>query len=220
MPLFNCIFMLKLNKIKSIVFATAFASFIPFISYQDSHAETNIAIADTNRIMETSLAYKDIVKQLEKKYEDYKDSIQKIEAQLKKRYQELEAQKNALSKEAFDTKNEELEKDANELRRKSYNERNILEKAQVEAIQKLSDKVLEIAQSKAKNLGYNLVFDKGAAVYADEKLDITSTILEDLDKNLPTVSVDFESARKGAENTVEETKEKVSKGSVASKEKK
>lgn len=206
MRYFNYIFMLKLNKIKSFAILAACTATFMFGTYSAAHADTNIAVADTSRIMETSLAYKDILKQLEKKYDAYRESIQKSEAQLKKKYQEIEAQKSALSKEVFEAKSEELEKDANDLRRRSYNERNILEKAQIDSLQKLNDKILEIIQTKAKNVGYTLIIEKNATPYSDDKLDLTSAILEDLDKALPTIQVDFEAARKGAEAVEENAK--------------
>ena len=192
--------MIKLTQCKSVILAAALTAMVAFYPCKYSYADTNIAVADTTRIMETSLAYKDIVKQLEKKYEGYRESIQKSEAQIKKKNQEVEAQKSALSKEAFEAKNEELAKDAAELQRRSYNERNILEKAHADSVQKLGDKVLDIIQSRAKSMSYNLILDKNSSSYDDEKLDITASDLEDLDKALPTVQVDFEAARKGAES--------------------
>ncbi len=164
------------------------SSFMTTIAY----AEDKIAIVETRKVVETSLAYKDISTQIQKKNDEFRDEIQKEETSLKKKYQELETKKNALSQEAIDKKNEAISKEVAELQKRSYNQHSSLEDAYRNSTQVVVDKTMDIVKKQASKKHYNLVIEKAAAVYSDEALDITDVILEELNKALPNVEVKFE----------------------------
>jgi Skp family chaperone for outer membrane proteins len=156
-------------------------------------ADNKITVVETRKIIENSVAYAEIMKQVQKKNEQFREEIQKSEGDLKKKYQELETKKNALSQDAIDKKNDEISKEVAELQKKSYGQHSTLEEAHRNATQILVDKTTEIVKTQAEKNGYEIVIEKAAVFYSDAKLDITDAVLEELNKALPTVEVKFQS---------------------------
>ncbi len=159
------------------------------LTYAD---EQKITVVETRRIIESSTAHNDILKQVQKKNEQFRDEIQKSESELKRKYQELETKKNALSQDAIDKKNDEISKEVAELQKRSYGQHTALEDAYRNATQILVDKTSEIVKAQAQSKGYQMVIEKGAIIYSDKSLDITDTILDEVNKTMPSVEVKFE----------------------------
>lgn len=159
-----------------------------------SYAEIKISVVETRKIMENSIAHNDILSQIQKKNEEFRDGIQKAEAILKKKYEDFETKKNALSDKAADEKREEMSKEVAELQRKSYSQHASLDDAYRGATQLVVDKTSEIVKKHAEKNGYALVLEKAVSVYSDSTLDITEAILEELNKTLPKVEVKFQNA--------------------------
>lgn len=157
-----------------------------------SHADEKIAVVDTRKVIESSVAYSDISSQIQKKNDEFRDEIQKEETSLKKQYQDLETKKNALSQEAIDKKNEAISKEVAELQKRSYNQHSSLEGAYRNATQVVVDKTMDLVKKQAEKNKYSVVIEKAAAIYYDEKLEISDIVLEELNKALPKVEVKFE----------------------------
>lgn len=155
-------------------------------------SEIRIATIDTQKVVEGSLAYKNIFSQLDEKQKQSRDSIQKEESKWKAKYTALEAQKNVLSKEALDARGAEIDREAESLRKFSYAERAIWEHAFSESMKVVIDKLGEIVKKYAESNGYDMVIERGAASYSKDSLSITPTVLEQLNKELPAVKVHFD----------------------------
>lgn len=154
-------------------------------------AETRIAIIHGRWAMANSAAYKDVISQIQKKQEASGEAIQKIDSKLKKKYQELETQKKVLTQSALDKKKEELAKETEALQKLTREEGAILEMAYSESMSQLNDKVLEIVKAQSEKDGYDMVIDSSVTLYAKESLDITKKAVSQLDKELPTINIDF-----------------------------
>ena len=154
-------------------------------------AETKIGFVETRKVIENSIAHVNILDQVQKKNESFRDAVQKSEADLKKKYNDLETKKNALSQEAIDKKNEEISKEVAELQKKSYSQHSSLEDAYRNATQVVVDKTNEIVKKHAEKNSYNAILEKAAAVYSDSSLEVTEVVLEELNKVLPKVEVKF-----------------------------
>lgn len=175
-----------------------------------SSDDLKVAVFDRGKIIDSSLAYSEILKQVQKKQEEFKNGIQKSEGELKKKYQDLEAKKNALSEKAMSEKNDEINNEVADLQRRSYEQYRAIEDAHRNATESLFDKTSEIVQSQAKQQGYQLVVDKAAAVYTDTSLDITDKILAELNKTTPTLEVKFVEQGKKVKEKAQNLKERVS----------
>ena len=159
-------------------------------------ANTKIAVVETRKVIETSTAHQNILSKNLKKNDEYRDSVQKEEAKLKEKYKNLEGKKNALSAEALEKKNEEMGAEVAELQKTSYKQHAALEDAYRNATQDLMDKTSDIIKAQAEKNHYNIVLEKGAAPYSDESLEITQTIIDQLNKETPTVTVTFDNSEK------------------------
>jgi Skp family chaperone for outer membrane proteins len=173
-------------------FAISLVTLASISLYTTCYAETKIGFVETKRLIESSTAHANILDQVQKKNESFRESVQKSEADLKKKYQDLETKKNALSQEAIDKKNEEISKEVAELQKKSYSQHSSLEEAYRMATQLVVDKANEIVKKYAEKNGYNAVLEKAAAVYSEQSLEVTDVILDELNKTLPKVEVKFE----------------------------
>ena len=57
------------------------------------------------------------------------------------------------------------------------------------ALNKVQKAMLPIIAKLTKNEGYNVVVDKSQVLFAKKSLDITSVVITELNKSLPTVKV-------------------------------
>jgi Skp family chaperone for outer membrane proteins len=173
-------------------FAVSVVTIASIFAATVSAAETKIGFVETRKVIESSTAHANILEQVQKKNEIFRDAVQKSEADLKKKYQDLETKKNALSQEVIDKKNEEISKEVAELGKKTYSQHALLEEAYRNATQIVVEKANEIVKKYAEKNSYNAVLDKGAAVYSDSSLNITEVVLEELNKVQPKVEVKFD----------------------------
>ncbi len=201
----------KINKllkqalvIKSLFAVTLLTGAISFVSLSNAsddkkveavaahNVPTNaIAVIDVQLIFEKSLAAPKIREQVETKAETFKKDSSKKEEYFKKKFEELEKQKSVLAKEAFELKSNDLSKEFSDAQKKVQEDRGVLEKAYVDAMQQVEATIVEIVKEEAKKFGLKLVVHKGQTVYADDALDITQKVLEAVNKKLPSVTVKF-----------------------------
>ncbi|WP_339041261.1 OmpH family outer membrane protein [Candidatus Lariskella endosymbiont of Hedychridium roseum] len=157
-----------------------------------SQSNCKIAIIDTRQFMEKSLASQSMNKQVEQKADEYKKNAIKIQEKLQKKFQEIEAQKSTLSKEALTKKNEALAQEAESYQKSVYAERISLDKAFNDAMVIYENKIHDIVAKYAEENGIMLVITKEAALYNVNSIEITDVILEQLNKEMTDIKVNFE----------------------------
>lgn len=159
----------------------------------DSYAADKeiIATVDSQEVAEKSTAVQKIKEQLEKKSSEFNKEWKQKEEYFKKKYAELEKQKSVLSKEAQDKQSDDLSKEFSDAQKKHIDNQKILEKAYTEAMQQVDKTFNEIVKEEATKQGVKIVFYKVQLIYSDLSLDITSKIIEGLNKKLPNVTVKF-----------------------------
>lgn len=149
----------------------------------------SVAVVDTQIIFEKSTAIQKIKEQLDKKAEEFKKDSTDKEAYFKKKYEELEKQKSVLAKDAFEKKNADLSKEFGDAQKKVQENRGSLDKAYMEAMQQFEKTLGDIVKEEANKVGTKIVLAKMQALYADPALDITTPVLESLNKKLPSITV-------------------------------
>ncbi|MBA8667142.1 OmpH family outer membrane protein [Holosporaceae bacterium 'Namur'] len=157
----------------------------------DNFEGNRIAVVDFQKIDNESKAVKSIREQADKKWDAAKKEAADKEKELKKKFSELENNKRKLSKDAYDQEEEKLGREAEGFQKKSYEKRMKIERATAEAMAQVEKTIREIIQKKAKEESYTLILYKMSTIYSNERLDITSGILAELDKALPKVEVKF-----------------------------
>ncbi len=194
-------FHIKAALTAAVVAAALFCNLQASASDKDA-TNKSVLVIDGSKIVSKSSAYKNLSQQIDNKRNEYKDIIHKQERILAKAQQELEAQKNAISAEAFATKSKELEKNMSNLQQDTMMKQAILNLAAKNAEQEIINKVSSAVEKEAKARGYAIVIDKGATLYASSEMDITDKIITELNSTLPNAKVDFQAAAKTVEESV------------------
>ncbi len=143
--------------------------------------------------LDKSAALKSIVDQLQKKRTEVQKELAADEKRLKAEDQILSEQQKKLSEKEFATKRQDFEKRVHEIQTKLEIRRMQMEIAFEEAKKKVYDAFLKAADEVKKEIGCNIILYKETIVTADDSFDVSSKVLENLNKSLPTVAVTFKS---------------------------
>ena len=169
---------------KLIIIITLFIMQVNFVS-----ANTNIAVIDMDKIINTTKTGTSILNQLNKIYDEILIDLKKQEEKLKDKEIKLISQKNILSKSDFDIniKNFKVEiKKYNENRKKTITNFNIKKEKNISRFLQMAKKILaEYSNSKS----ISMVFQKKDLVIAKNELDITEDVIAIIDKNIKDFKV-------------------------------
>ena len=139
---------------------------------------SKIGVVDLQKIMQTSDDVKAIQATLEDKFKPRRDKIMGMEADLKKEMEAFKRDSSILSQ----TKRKELEQkivtaqQTFEQEGQQYQQE--LSAAHNEAMEKFYDKIRAAIAKVAEAEKYDLVFQKDAAPFSVEKLDVTSKVIK------------------------------------------
>jgi Skp family chaperone for outer membrane proteins len=150
-----------------------------------------MVFVDTQVILEKSTALVKVREQLDRKAEEFKKDSTNKEAYFKKKYEDLEKQKTVLTKEVFEQKNNDLAKEFGEAQKKVQESRGTLDKAYTDAMQQFEKVLTDIVKEEAIKNHATAVLPKMQALYSDDSLDITASVLDSLNKKLPNIAVKF-----------------------------
>ena len=148
-----------------------------------------MAVVDLQRLMSDSDVAVDINKQVEDRRERYLDELSAEEQQLYETDRQLAGQRQLLSPDAYAEKRRSFEAEVQEEQRASQERRRQLESARTVAMNKVRDAILRIVSDLADTRGFNLVLPTSAVVMFAPSIDLTSEVLEHLNRELPSVEV-------------------------------
>ncbi|HEU5046685.1 MAG TPA: OmpH family outer membrane protein [Rickettsiales bacterium] len=177
-------------RFRTLISSTVAAGIMAFAA--TSYAD-NIAYVNVQDIMNKSSAGKSIKEQLEAKQKTFRSEVGKKEESLQKMGQELSKEQSVLSASAFDKKVKAFHAKETEAQKDAQEKGFVLENAKQTSLTELQKAVFDIVSKISKDKGYSAVLPNTALLYADSKLDITNEVLDQLDKNLPKVTVKFKS---------------------------
>jgi outer membrane protein len=148
-----------------------------------------IAVVDIQYILQEAAASKGIQKQLDSQRQTYQTEISKQEEKLRAADQELNRQRSILSADAFAQKRREFEQQVADVQRSVQGRKRVLDQAFNESMSKVRDTLLQVVADVAGEQKASLVLSKQQVVIVEKSLDLTATVLERLDKKLPSVPV-------------------------------
>jgi len=128
-------------------------------------------------------------KQIEKYRSNYKTSIQKDEDELRKANEELTRKRQILAPEAFEDERRKFEQRFVDVQRKVQQLRQALEKTGRASEADVQKVLNEIVAQVANESDLTLILRSDQIVFLATDLDITSVVLQRLNKKLPTVKV-------------------------------
>lgn len=150
-----------------------------------------VLVVDVQSLLQNSKAAKMVRQQIEQKRNEYAKDISHQEEELRKERDTLQRQQASLSAEAMSQKGREFQQKVNELDRNVQGKRQALEKSNAEALEKIQESMLKIITEISKDRKANLVFQRGDLVLFDQGFDVTDDVLQKLDEQLPTMTVNF-----------------------------
>jgi len=148
-----------------------------------------IAVIDQRRLFSESLVSKDIRQQLTSISQTFASEENKIKEELLKEKDQLDKQKSLMAQEAYEDKYNQLKSRADDLNRKVDIHQKQLNVAQVRANRELQRVLTPIIQKVADSRGATVVLEKAQIVHQQPGLDITTEVIENLDRELPTLKV-------------------------------
>lgn len=155
-----------------------------------------VAFVDLSRIHEDSLAYKKFKELIERQYKQFHDDIHVQEKNIREQYEKLKNQPFSTEEEGkiLQGKKEKLNHEFNELDKKIRQHKESLNDDFAKIKEKLEKTTLEIIRSLAKKRRLNLVLNgksktEPLILYGSEQLDMTDSVLIELNKKVPTVQL-------------------------------
>lgn len=151
----------------------------------------SILVVDVQSLLQNSKSAKMVRQQIEQKRAEYAKEISQEEQALRHERDALQRQQPSLSAEALNQKGREFQQKVNELDKSVQGKRQALERSNGEALEKIQGAMLKIITELAKDRKANLVFQRSELVLFDQAFDVTDEVLQKLDEQLPTMTVNF-----------------------------
>ena len=152
-------------------------------------AQPSIAVIDFGIILQNSAAAKSVRDQVEKQSQTYQAEINKREQDLRNTEQDLSRQRSVLSPEAFADKRRQFENNVAEFQRQTNSRKDQLQIAFDNGMREVQSNAAQILGEVKVEHNVNLIFHANALALNDHNLDLTSEVLQRLDKKLPRVAV-------------------------------
>src|SRR6266446_1250342 len=151
----------------------------------------NILVVDVQSLLQNSKSAKMVRQQIDQKRTEYQKEMSAQEGTLRQEHDTLQRQQSSLSAEAFNQKGREFQQKLNDFDKSMQGKRQTLEKANSEAIEKINEVMLKIIADIAKERKANMVFLRSELVLFDQNFEVSDEVLQKLDEQLPTVTVNF-----------------------------
>jgi Skp family chaperone for outer membrane proteins len=175
-------------------FTLAILALINLARIGNADFNMKLAVIDIQKIMNASIAYQDILKQLNQKLDDFKKSTSKIEQQLNEKRNKIETQRSVLSKEAHSEMVKEYQNSFERANKKAYEVKLQWDEVYQEAMTKIDSEIAEIVKKEALDKKLDGVLYKNVfAFFNDNKkeLDITEEVANKLNKKISKLTIKF-----------------------------
>ena len=177
-----------INK-KKCLFIFFFVLLFNLTYISNSHSQSNIAILDVLSLLKESKAAKSMKDQLDKVAKEYSDVEKKKAKEIQKKEEELLRQKSTLTPEAFSDRKNAFEKTVIEFNKTRDTNRRALAKAERESMVKIESAVEKIVKEIQTAEKIDVVIKKTAVILSEDSIDITSKVIEKLNKEVSTIDV-------------------------------
>jgi Skp family chaperone for outer membrane proteins len=151
----------------------------------------NVLVVDVQSLLQNSKAAKMVRQQIEQKRTEFQKEMSHQEDVLRQEHDTLQRQQASLSAEAFNQKGREFQQKLNEFDKSMQSKRQVLEKANSEALEKINAEMLKIIAEITKERKANLVFLRSELVLFDQNFEVSDEVMQKLDEQMPTLTVNF-----------------------------
>ena len=157
--------------------------------YTHASAEQNIKYLDLKFVLNNSKAGKGAQDFLQKSFKENQKKFLDEENALKKKENDLLAQKTILTKKEYQKKTDDLRKKVIDYQSQRRTALEKITSQRAEARQKLLEKLDPIMKTYIKENDISLIIDRKNVLMGNTNLDITSIIVEKLNKEFPSLSI-------------------------------
>ena len=148
-----------------------------------------IIIVDSQEVVTKSAAGKSILAQRDKYAQQFQGEVEKEKKALAEAEAELGRQRSILAPDAFAQKAKELQQRFVESQRKMQERGAALDKSLNTAMGQLRQQAGKIVAEVATETGANLVLQEGSVLNFDPAMNVTTQVIERLDKAAPKIDV-------------------------------
>ena len=141
-----------------------------------------------NYLMNTSIAGKKILLDLDKKNKLKIEEFKKIENELLKSKEKILAQKNILNENDFKNKIQAHQLKVNEYQQKKIKDMDEIKTYKLELSNKLVKEIDKILIEYSQKNSIDVILKKEAILISKKNLDITNSILQELDKKVKKIN--------------------------------
>lgn len=152
-------------------------------------APARIVVVDFDRVSRESLVGKDISAQMESNRVALEQKVSNTQKSLTNEQEEIAKQRNIISQEAFQERARAFEQKAQQMQAELQNLQNQARQAMQQANLEVQRALRPVVRSLREAKGANIVLDKALVSDHAPGLDITTEVIEGLDKALPAFQV-------------------------------
>lgn len=149
-----------------------------------------IAILDLASIRRNALVVQSVRKQLTAYQDGFRKSIQKEDVALKAANQALAKKRTLLSPEAFAQERRTFEQKVVQVQKLVQSSKIALDQVQAKAMVEVEKELNIIITKIAEARDISLILRRDVTILASRSFEITAAVLEQLDKQMPTVKVE------------------------------
>jgi len=149
-----------------------------------------VAILDLTLIRRQALVVKSVREQLTSYQDGFRQSIQKEDEALKAANQELAKKRTLLSPEAFAQERRTFEQKVVQVQKLVQSSKVALDQVQAKAMVEVEKTLNGIITGIAEQQNITLILRRDVTILASRSFEITAAVLEELDKQMPTVKVE------------------------------
>ena len=178
---------------RAILCLTVVALFVGTISSATAQDGTTIAVVDVQRLLRESLAGQAIENQMQQFRTSFGEQITRKEAALREKERELAEQVALLAPEVLAEQRRQFEEEVVALQREVRDRQLAVEQQYAEAIAAVRESVIDILQTLVEQRGIDVVLSRSSYLVASRDLDLTDDVLAELNRILPTLSLNLDS---------------------------
>lgn len=147
-----------------------------------SSIAAGVAVIDMQQIFQNSKQVKQINEGLEKQFASQKQDVDKLGKDLQANIDKYKKDQTVMDKKSSDTLKDTIRDEEQKLQQKQTDLQRQLFEAQNKSMTQFLDTIKGIVKGMATSQDFDVVMPKNALLFSKDNLDITSKVLETLDK--------------------------------------
>ena len=161
-----------------------------FVISLPSYSSEKIVYLDVEKIMQESVAGKNIIAKIKKKRETSISKLKAKEKEIVEKEKKLISQKNVLSEEEFKKKIQDLRADISKYQKERNKASNDITRTRIKASTNLIKKLTPILESYSKENSIRIIIQKKHIVMGSKEDDITKEILNLVNEKIKSIKID------------------------------